>query len=73
MSKFIPKKFTTAKLSVCVCVCVFFLTQFCDVAQVAINHKMISQIWLKTEYDSVKISKQSSVLLATSYLSHIET
>jgi len=56
MSKFIPKKFTTAKLSVCVCVCVCVcvFTQFCDVAQVVMNRKMISQIWLKTEYDSVK-------------------
>jgi len=34
-----------------VCVC---FTQFCDVAQVVITRKMISQIWLKTEYDSGK-------------------
>jgi hypothetical protein len=53
LSKFIPKKITTAEVEcVCVCVCVF-LTQFCDLAQVVINCKMISQIWLKTEYDSV--------------------
>jgi hypothetical protein len=37
----------------CVCMC-FFFSQFCDVAQVVINRKMISQIWLKIEYDSVK-------------------
>jgi hypothetical protein len=71
MSKFIPKKFTTAKVEcVCVCVCVC-LTQFCDVAQVVINCKMISQIWLKTEYDSVNNFK--AVFCIIGYLSHIGT
>jgi len=54
MSKFVHKKIHYCKVEcICVCVCVFF-SQFCDVAQVVITCKMISQIWLKTEYDLVK-------------------
>jgi hypothetical protein len=46
----------------------FFVFQFCDVAEVVTIHKIISQIWLHSRYESRK-KQNPSIFLAT-YQTH---